>query len=177
MRRADTLLDVYNHDMIAPQRVAAGSAEETRLRTLVEQHVAETGSPYGTHVLRFWPQARDFFWHLVPNTTPLRPDSQALMHVPNWSTRSRAALLAAAPTPALPPRAGTVYRVSPQQAAPGVGLPRHVVLTAGSSGATMSVGARGSASIAGRDAPAAGGAGGGVGVLSVLRDRSGSQLR
>jgi len=164
-RAADTLLDVYNHDMIAPQRVSAGSAEETRLRTLIEEHVAETGSPYGTHILRFWPQARDYFWHLVPNTTPLRADSQALMHVPNWSARSRAAVLAAAPAPALPARTGSGYRVAPYQA-------QHILVAAGgggsaivkSGGASMTMGARGTASVAGDTVTAAVGAG----VLGVL---------
>ena len=73
--------------MIEAGRVAAGSPEEARLRSLVEEHVRETGSAYGSHVLAHWDEARDLFWHVVPNTTPLKRDSQAMLHVPNWSRR------------------------------------------------------------------------------------------
>ncbi len=42
---ADHFLDRYNPGMIEPERLAAGSPEEARLRALIEAHVRETGSP------------------------------------------------------------------------------------------------------------------------------------
>jgi glutamate synthase domain-containing protein 3 len=86
----DTLLDRYNGGMIEPSRVAAGSEEEGRLRSLVAEHVAETGSGWGRHVLAHWDEARDYFWRVLPNATPANKSSQALVHVPNWSVRRRA---------------------------------------------------------------------------------------
>ena len=88
----DSFLDRYNAGMIEPQRVTSGSAEEARLRGLIEEHVEQTGSAWGRHVLAHWDEALDCFWHVMPNTTPAVRNSQALMHVPNWSTRRRSLL-------------------------------------------------------------------------------------
>jgi glutamate synthase domain-containing protein 3 len=86
---ADTFLDRYNPGMIDPERVAAGSPEEVKVKGLVEEHVRETGSPLGHHILDHWAEARECFWYVKPNTTPVKKDSQALVHVPNWSARAR----------------------------------------------------------------------------------------
>ena len=74
----DAFLDAYNPGMIEPERVVAGSPEDARLRSLVEAHVAETGSAYGAHVLAHWDDALDFFWRCQPNTTPVSRNSQAV---------------------------------------------------------------------------------------------------
>lgn len=58
----DNFLDRYNPGMIEPERLTAGSAEELRVRALVEEHVKETGSPYGKHVLDHWAEAVEAFW-------------------------------------------------------------------------------------------------------------------
>ena len=93
----DSFLDRYNPGMIEPARVGPpGSPEEARLRSLVEEHVRETGSPFGRHLLAHWHEAHDFFWHVVPNATPAVRNSQALVHVPNWSSRRRGLTQAAA---------------------------------------------------------------------------------
>jgi glutamate synthase (NADPH/NADH) large chain len=83
----DHFLDRYNPGMIDPVHVLKGSPEEARLRALIETHVAETGSPYGHHVLDHWASALDHFWYIKPNTTPAKKNSQALMHVPKWASR------------------------------------------------------------------------------------------
>jgi glutamate synthase domain-containing protein 3 len=94
----DKFLDRYNPGMIEPERVTAGSPEDVRLHSLVETHVAETGSPYGQHLLDHWAEARECFWYLRPNTTPAFKNSQALVHVPNWSVRRQRQQAAAAAT-------------------------------------------------------------------------------
>ena len=87
---ADAFLDAYNPGMVEALRVERGSPAEARLLALVREHVAETGSAYGRHVLAHWSEARDFFWRVVPNLTPAKANSQALLHVPSWSVRRRA---------------------------------------------------------------------------------------
>ena len=85
---SDTFQDRYNSGMIEVLRVGVGSPEEARVRALVVEHVRETGSAYGAHVLAHWDEARDLLWRVKPNATPIKKDSQALMHVPNWSSRA-----------------------------------------------------------------------------------------
>jgi len=81
--------------MVDPVRVEAGSTEEADLHALVAEHVAETGSPFGAHLLRHWADARELFWRLVPNNRPADARSQALVHVPLWTARSSRARLVA----------------------------------------------------------------------------------
>jgi glutamate synthase domain-containing protein 3 len=87
---ADAFLDAYNPGMVEATRVEKGSAAEARLLALLREHVAETGSGYGRHVLAHWAEARDIFWHVLPNRTPAKANSQALLHVPSWTSRRRA---------------------------------------------------------------------------------------
>ena len=89
---ADNFLDRLNHGMVEPLRVAPGSAEEARLRCVIEEHARETASPYARHLLAHWAEALDCFWHLRPNSTPLHQRSQALIHVPNWSASRQSRL-------------------------------------------------------------------------------------
>ena len=84
---ADTFLDRVNTGMVETLRVVAGSAEDAKLRGIIEEHVRETASPYGRHLLTHWAEALECFWRLVPNATPLEARSQALVHVPSWSER------------------------------------------------------------------------------------------
>ena len=93
---ADSFLDRYNPGMVEVTRVERGSEEERRLQALVAEHVAETASAYGRHVLEHWAEARDLFWRVLPNRTPAKADSQALMHVPRWNSRTIAGELHAA---------------------------------------------------------------------------------
>jgi hypothetical protein len=76
--------------MVDPHRVLPGSAEEQELKALLREHVAETGSARGAHVLAQWDEALPHFWHVTPNTKPLKERSQALVHVPLWSVRTPA---------------------------------------------------------------------------------------
>ena len=73
--------------MVDVRRVDAGSDSEAELRALVTEHVKETGSERGSGVLADWETALGCFWEVVPNTKPLRERSQALVHVPQWSSR------------------------------------------------------------------------------------------
>ena len=66
----------------------AGRCEE--LKNLLREHVAETGSARGAHVLAQWDEALPHFWAVTPNTKPLKERSQALVHVPQWSVRGHA---------------------------------------------------------------------------------------
>ena len=84
---ADTFLDRVNTGMVETLRVARDSPEAAKLRAIIEEHVRETDSPYGRHLLANWAEALECFWRLVPNTTPLSARSQALVHVPSWSAR------------------------------------------------------------------------------------------
>ena len=99
---SDTFLDRYNPGMIEARRLELGGADEVRLRALVEEHVRETSSAYGAHVLAHWDEARELFWHVVPNTTPMKRDSQEMVHVPNWSRRGGFAIKST-PVSAPPP--------------------------------------------------------------------------
>ena len=87
----DTFLDKYNPGMVEPLRIGEGSAEEREVRGLIEEHVRETGSSLGAHLLAHWSDAREHMWHVAPNTTPLKERSQALAHVPLWSRSKRGA--------------------------------------------------------------------------------------
>ena len=49
--------------------------------------MAETGSARGAHVLAQWDEALPHFWLVMPNRRPLNERSQALVHVPLWSSR------------------------------------------------------------------------------------------
>ncbi len=69
------------------RRVDAGTSSESDLRTLLMEHVSETGSEKGTAILGSWDTSLSAFWEVVPNTKPLRERSQALVHVPQWSSR------------------------------------------------------------------------------------------
>jgi glutamate synthase (ferredoxin) len=89
---ADTFLDRLNPGMCEALKVKIGTKEEIKLRSIIEEHVKETGSAYGAHLLAHWRDAIDLFWHVSPNTTPLKERSQALVHVPNWSARRLAQL-------------------------------------------------------------------------------------
>ena len=91
---ADTFLDRVNTGMVETLRVAPESKEAAKLRAILEEHVRETSSPYGRHLLANWAEALECFWRLVPNATPLSARSQALVHVPSWSAR-RIQLIAA----------------------------------------------------------------------------------
>ena len=62
---------------------------EAELKALLEEHVAETGSPRGQDVLTQWADMLEKFWHVAPNTKPLKERSQALVHVPLWSARTK----------------------------------------------------------------------------------------
>ena len=73
--------------MVDPHRVMPGSEEEAELKALLVEHVKETGSVRGAHVLAQWEEALPYFWAVVPNTKPLKERSQALVHVPQWSSR------------------------------------------------------------------------------------------
>lgn len=82
----DNLLDNYNPGMVELRRVALESRSEWKLRGLLREHVAETGSPLASHILANWQEARDQFWHVVPNVNPSTKASQALLHVPRWNS-------------------------------------------------------------------------------------------
>jgi glutamate synthase (ferredoxin) len=84
----DTFLDRYNQGMIEARRIQENSPQEAKLKALIEEHVAETDSVYGREILTHWAEAREYFWYIVPNTVPKVKDSQALVHVPQWSKRS-----------------------------------------------------------------------------------------
>lgn len=88
---ADTFLDRYNPGMVEPCRVAPGSPAEAKLKALIAEHVRETSSARGKYILDNWDDVREAFWHVVPNTTPVKKDSQALQHVPLWTRRKVAA--------------------------------------------------------------------------------------
>jgi glutamate synthase domain-containing protein 3 len=87
--------------MVDPARVNPGSPEELELKALLREHVAETGSARGAHVLAQWDEALPHFWAVTPNTKPLKERSQALVHVPQWSVRAPAGTEAPA-TPYIP---------------------------------------------------------------------------
>jgi glutamate synthase (NADPH/NADH) large chain len=84
----DTLLDRYNPGMVELSRVAQGSADEAELRALIEEHVRETESARGAHVLHHWEDALAKMWKITPNVTPANQRSQSLQHVPLWTPRT-----------------------------------------------------------------------------------------
>jgi glutamate synthase (NADPH/NADH) large chain len=84
----DRFLDRYNTGMVEPVRIEAGSPEAEELRSLIQQHVAATASARGQTVLERFEELLPLFWRVVPNTEPLSRHSQAMAHVPNWSSRS-----------------------------------------------------------------------------------------
>ena len=69
------------------RRVDAGTSAEADVRALVMEHVSETASELGASILKSWDSSLASFWEVVPNTKPLRERSQALVHVPQWSSR------------------------------------------------------------------------------------------
>lgn len=81
---AQTFLDNYNDGMIFPSRLDAASEDADALKQLVEDHLAHTGSARARAVLDMWEEALPFFWAVRPNTHPLKKDSQAMQHIPNW---------------------------------------------------------------------------------------------
>ena len=84
----DSFLDRYNTGMVEPVRIEPGSDEAADLRTLIEEHVANTGSARGRVILERFDEFLPLFWRVEPNTEPLSRQSQAMAHVPNWSSRS-----------------------------------------------------------------------------------------
>ncbi|KAA0155360.1 hypothetical protein FNF29_01735 [Cafeteria roenbergensis] len=84
----DSFLDRYNTGMVEPVRIEPGSDEAADLRTLIEEHVANTGSARGCVILERFDEFLPLFWRVEPNTEPLSRQSQAMAHVPNWSSRS-----------------------------------------------------------------------------------------
>ncbi len=84
----DNLLDRYNPGMVELGRIAVGSTDESELKALIEEHVLETDSARGAHVLAHWDEALSKFWKVTPNTTPANQRSQSLQHVPLWTPRS-----------------------------------------------------------------------------------------
>ena len=86
----DGFLDRLNTGMVEPVRVEPGSPEADELRRLVQLHVRKTGSARGAVVLERWEELLPLFWRVVPNTEPLSRSSQAMTHVPNWSSRAHA---------------------------------------------------------------------------------------
>ncbi|WP_264786540.1 GltB/FmdC/FwdC-like GXGXG domain-containing protein, partial [Gluconobacter cerinus] len=55
-----------NPDTVMWNRVQPGSRWDVELRTLVEQHVEETGSTYAADLLHCWEHTLEQFWHIVP---------------------------------------------------------------------------------------------------------------
>ncbi|MBS0658633.1 MAG: glutamate synthase large subunit [Verrucomicrobia bacterium] len=59
----------YNPQLIVAQRLSEGAAE-ARLRELVRQHAAQTGSERAQALLEAWPTQRGNFWRIVPKAPP-----------------------------------------------------------------------------------------------------------
>ena len=88
---ADAFLDRYNAGMVAPPaRVSPGTPAAVRLRACVEEHVRETGSAWGSHVLAHWEAALGLFWHVVPAGGKAAAAAAAAggAHVPMWTVRT-----------------------------------------------------------------------------------------
>lgn len=85
----DHFLDRYNPQMVDPARVTLGSPEDAVLRGLVESHAEATDSPLARGILERWEHVLPLFWRVIPNTTPAaKRDSQAMIHVPQWTPRA-----------------------------------------------------------------------------------------
>jgi glutamate synthase (NADPH/NADH) large chain len=54
-----------NPDAVVWQRVETSHYEQL-LKSLIEQHVAETGSRWAARILNDWPMEKDRFWQVVP---------------------------------------------------------------------------------------------------------------
>ncbi len=100
---ADAFLDRYNPGMVEPVRLVPGSLDAVRLKEIVTEHVNETSSPYGAHVLQHWNEALSFWWCIRPNSTPLDSKSQQLQHVPLWTGRARPRAESASPSESASP--------------------------------------------------------------------------
>jgi glutamate synthase domain-containing protein 3 len=53
-----------NHDTVLLEEL--GPDEEASVRSLVEEHLARTGSPLAGALLETWPEARRRFRHVIP---------------------------------------------------------------------------------------------------------------
>lgn len=55
----------YNPELIGIRRLRGG-ADETFVRSLIEEHLAKTGSQRARQILEDWEVQRQYFWHIVP---------------------------------------------------------------------------------------------------------------
>jgi glutamate synthase (ferredoxin) len=63
-----------NGEIVTMQRVGT-PAGEAQLKTLIEDHVAKTGSPKGTALLADWSASLEQFWQLVPPSESNTPEA------------------------------------------------------------------------------------------------------
>jgi glutamate synthase (ferredoxin) len=71
----------YNPELVTIQRVVE-TEDEASLRSLVEEHVAATGSPRARAILEDWSRHLASFWKVVPILTPLKVDGHLAVEAP-----------------------------------------------------------------------------------------------
>ena len=70
----ETFPTKVNGEIVTMQRVDS-QAGQAQLKTLIEQHVAKTGSPKGAAVLEKWDEYLPKFWQLVPPSEANTPEA------------------------------------------------------------------------------------------------------
>jgi glutamate synthase domain-containing protein 3 len=65
-----------NHELVLLTRLdEADQADETRLKALIEEHRAATGSPLAALVLARWADHKARFWKVHPRSSPAKTES------------------------------------------------------------------------------------------------------
>ena len=69
-----TFQSKVNGEIVSVQRVIT-PAGEAQLKTLIEDHVAKTGSPKGEAILANWAESLEKFWQVVPPSEANTPEA------------------------------------------------------------------------------------------------------